>query len=277
MKVEITLENSAYALSVEEGRIHTSVGYSIKGCGGLGPCSNAQEVKEKIERMKEGLIKDGHTPVVVDKRTIQSKGSLGTWMGEQPKPKAKFDLKWRWNKEHEKKHHILTWTNHSEFGDMIGKLGYAFCCNWYNSCEDFEDHDSISVEETIKKFLEENKLDCEYEIENEYEQYFGNSDGRWDFLGRADEWYKKLIENCGFKEHRGISCHSIKDLQKLYDEAKNKTQFKIYLKKCVELHYEIDVREDTDNGDFIEEGYKPEKNAEGKENIMKIKNWMEKL
>lgn len=270
-KAEIKIENGIFSPSIG-GRIYTSVGYMLKNQGGSGPCENEQEVKEHVENNKKYLIKEGYTPVVLDLRTKIPRGDLNNWIGTKEKPVMKVFVKWRWDKEHKKKHHRIEWANHSEFGDMIGKKGYFFCCDWE---DEVKKHEVIPLEENIKKMIQENEMDCEFEIEEEYNEFFGNSDGRWEILEKANGIYRELVKKHGFEENKGFNVHNIKDLNSLYKKTTDKKEFLKLVGKCTELHYEVDVRESTQKGDFIEEGFKPGLHDFSAENILKIKGWLE--
>ncbi len=269
-KAEITIENGIFSPSIG-GRIYTSVGYKVKNQGGLGPCENEQEVKEHVQSNKEYLIKEGYAPIVIDLRTKISKGDIRNWTEKKETHVMKIIVKWRWNKDHKKIHHRIEWNNHSEFGDMIGKKGYLFCCDWEDKVKK---HEIVPVEDTIKSLVKLNELECNFEIEEEYWEWFSNSGARWGILSKADGVYRELIKKHGFEKDWGFTVHKIKDIAKLYKEAKNKKEFISIVKRCMEFHYEVDVRESTLNGDFIEEDYKPGKHNESAENLMKIKRWL---
>ena len=269
-RAEIILENGILSPSVDDygSMIYTSVGYSIRNEGASGPNYNKQDIKEAIERYKKSLIEKGYSPVVLDKRAKINKGELTGWM-QDTKKIMKILVKWRWANDHKKFHHRIEWINHSEFGDMLGKKGYCFCCSWE---DEVQKHDFIPLEETIKRFIKENEMDCEFEIEEEYEEGFCNSDGWWAILEKAQEPYKKLVEDHGFEKNSGFTVYKTKEINSLYLKSKDQKEFLDLVKKCVDLHYECGVRKwNWQTGDFIEEGYEPEKHDDSAENILKIK------
>ena len=267
MKVEIKLDSGCRAVSCG-GIICTGVGYTTKNGGCGGGHETRESALETIETFKKSLTKEGYTPIVVDERSTQTESN----------PKAKFDLMWRWNEKHEKKHYTISWNNYSDFGDMVGKTGAFSCCDWDAKNKLTDEHELIPVMDKIKEvMIKKNGINCECEIENEGFEHFSSCEERWNYLGRANAWHKKLVESCGFEENVGMSCTDLKDVKTLYNKAENKTRFRIYLKKCVDLHYEVDCRQASENGDFITEGFKPGKHDYSAVKILSIKNWVDKL
>jgi len=284
-KIEVKISNGCYSAGTHGGRIYSSGWWSHNNSGGS-CCSGEtrEEVNKSIEELKIRFAEEGNTAVIIDERTKIDKGKLEAWMGTPNAPKVelkiKFELMWKLNKEHEKRHYILKWINFEEFGDMIGKLGYVYCCNWYDGGSEIDNnvlsHEVQPMELLIQKWLEENELDYDWEITKESTENFSNSQFRWDIIGEAGKWYDKLVEHCGFDDHKGYSVHSVKDIKKLYKEAKNKAQFKIYIKKCSDLWYECECREANENGDFVE-GFTPHKEDFSAKNILSIKKWVDTL
>lgn len=285
MKIEVTMENGCYSECTNGGRIYTSGGYFYDNGGGSISGDTKEEVIESIKVRREIIEKEGNTLVIIDKTTTKPKGKLEAWMGtpktEEKELKVKFELMWRFNRGHKKRHYVLKWCNFDEFDDMIGKKGYVSCCNWNHTgweadeCREL-DHEVRPMEIAVQKWLEENELNCDWEIGWEGFEKYSSSQGRWDIIGDAGVWYKKLVEHCGFEEHMGFSVHSVKDIQALYRKSKNKVQCKIYLKKCTALWYENECREASENGDFIK-GFTPHKHDIGAKNTISIKNWLDKL
>lgn len=282
-RVEVVLDSGCYCVDTNEGRIYTGIDYHVDNGGSCSTARDKEDLKKSLEFVKKDLIDKGHNPVVVDKRTTISKSGLGNWMGDnKPKElKVKFTLMWEFNLEHKKRHYVLKWINFEEFGDMIGKKAYVFCCKWNHAGMDVDKekeiiHEVRPMEIEIQKWLEENELNYDWEIEEEAMESYQGSEGRWEIIRRAGTWYDKLVEHCGFSSHKGFTVHSVKDVQALYKSSKNKTQCKIYLKKCTELWYENECREASENGDYIK-GFTPNKDDMSAKNVVSIKNWVDKL
>ena len=272
-KATITIENMIYDPSIEDGRIFTSVGYNAKNQGGGGPCNTKERIKESLDGLKKHLTKEGYTIIIQDLRFKIPKKELNFWMQPEQIHKMKVVVKWSWDQEHRKIHHRIEWLNHQEFGDMIGKKGHMSCCKWDEN-EDPEKHGKITAEESIKKLIKENELNCEFEIEEEYEEWFSASKERWKRIAKLDGIYRELVKKHGFEKHKGFSVHKIKELNAHYKKTKDPKEFLKLVQKCTNIEYKIYVRESTLNGDFIEEGYKPGQHDESAENIIKIKKWL---
>ena len=160
-RAEIILENGILDSSVDDhgSQIYTSVGYSIHNEGATGPRCSKEGVKKAIEDFKRSLIEKGYSPVVVDKRAKFNKGKLDSWMQESNKKVMKIYVKWRWEKNHEKYHHRIEWVNHDEFGDMVGKKGYGFCCDWEDEVQDHDVRNANSKGDFITEGYEPGQHD----------------------------------------------------------------------------------------------------------------------
>ncbi len=265
MKGKITIENLIFSPSVEKvgSRIFTSVHYDYHNGGGGGPCDNPQEVNEAIEHAKEYLKKEGHPkPEIIDLRDRKIEN-----------PVFKVVVKWKWNQLHKKEHFRLEWVNHPEFGDMIGKLGYYYCCIFDERGEDTIDHNLMPLQEGIANFLKENQLECPFEIVEEFEEYFENSEERWKIQDNRAEANKILEEKHGFDASRQISLCKMREIESLYKKSPDQKEFLECLQEYIDIEYEIDSRCSTENGD-INPDFKPDRYDESVLGIIKLKEWI---